>query len=119
MRTMPASYDCRAFGFKDGQSGLFYDYSLNTLLRGTIVNFMLSAEVVHDGTDKARYRFFASYEKGYKHDDWDLQYITWFPDDILTFDGYKAWLEDESVTEREIRAFIKARRLLEETIDTN
>lgn len=51
MRTMPGSYDLRAFGFTDGQEGLFYDSALNCLLRGKIVDTLLEATVIHGGSD--------------------------------------------------------------------
>jgi len=117
MRTMPASYDCRAFKFENGQEGLFYDSVLNCLLRGKIVDFMLVAEVVHDGTDYANDKYFAAFRNGYTHFDWDLQYITWFPNDILTIDGYLNWLSTDRVTEKEIKAHFKAKRLLKETLE--
>lgn len=118
MRTMPASYDCSAFGFKNDQEGLFYDASTNTLLRGKIIDFMLVAEVVHDGSDYDNGRFFAAFRVGYTYNDWDLVDITWFPEDILTSGGYQKWIVNPKVTVVQINAFIKAKRILIEILET-
>lgn len=118
MRTMSPSYDCKFFGFKEGQEGLFYDSALNILLRGKIVDFMLQAEVIHGGNDIPNGRYFSAFSRGYKYIDWDLQYITWFPENILTYQGYMDWINDDKVTEKEIKGFIKGKRLLDETLES-
>lgn len=113
---MPASYDCRAFGFEDGQSGLFYDTSLNILLRGRIIEFMLNATVVHDGSDYDKGRYFAAFSLGYKYDDWDLSQIIHFPEDILTMEGYLRFINNPNVTYKHMDAYFKAKRLLIESL---
>lgn len=119
MRTMPASYDCRAFGFEDKQSGLFYDEALNILLRGIIVDHMLQASVIHDGSDNETGRLGSSFHDGYRYPDWDLQHITHFPENILSLQGYLSWLNNPKTGYKQIKAYFKAKRLLEETLNQN
>jgi hypothetical protein len=114
MRTMPASYDCRAFGFTDGQEGLFYDESLNILLHGKVTDHMLNAVVVHDGSDTETGRPGTSFPDGYHYGDWDLQHITHFPKDITTLDGFMKWLMSDKTDYYRIRAYFKAKRIINE-----
>ena len=114
---MPASYDCRAFGFEDKQSGLFYDEALNILLRGVIVDHMLQASVIHDGSDNKTGRPSFSFSQGYRYGDWDLQYITYFPENIQSLQGYLTFLNNPKTDFYKIKAYFKAKRLLEETLN--
>jgi len=116
MRTMPASYDCRAFGFEDGQSGLFYDSSTNILVRGKITDFMLDATVIHDGSDYDKGRYFAAFSHGYRYKDWDLYQMTYFPENILTLEGYLKFINNPRNTYKQINAYFKAKRLLIEAL---
>lgn len=113
---MPGSYDLRAFGFTDGQEGLFYDSALNCLLRGKIVDTLLEATVIHGGSDYDNGRYFSAFSEGYSHFDWDLQHIIWFPENILTWAGFKEWMNMDRVAYPELKAYTKAKRLLTESL---
>ena len=109
-------YDCDAFGFVDGQEGLFYDPNLNILLKGKITDYMLDARVEHDGTDYENGCYFAGFTAGYRYKDWDLHSLVHFPNDILTLDGYLKWLNNPKIQFEQIKAYFKAKRLLVETL---
>ncbi len=117
---MPASYDCRAFGIEDKSSGLFFDTALNILLRGVVVDYMLQASVVHSGSNSETGSYWTSgFSEGYRYNDWDLQHITYFPENINTLQGYLSWLNNPKTGYKQIKAYFKAKRLLEETLNQN
>lgn len=105
---MPATYDCRAFGFENGQSGLFYDFGTHTLLSGRITDYMLNAEVVECP--------YGTFNKGYVFEDWDLCYITFIP---ITLTEYLKWLNDPRTDYKKIKAYFKAKPLIEKYLNND
>lgn len=103
---MPATYDCRAFGFENGQSGLFYNFGTHTLLKGVIRDYLLNAEVVEC--------HFHTFSVGYIYDDWDLCEIIYIP---ITLSEYLAWLNDPRTDYKKIKAYFKAKPLVEKFIN--
>ncbi len=70
----PDEFVARYNGFKEGQSGFFYDPYLKSLIVGKIVNHKLKGRVIHNGVtqkDIDQGRYLAAWRNGYTYGDWD------------------------------------------------
>lgn len=105
-------------GFKEGQYGLWYDTSLNTLIVGFIdENHSLKGRVLHNGRtqkDIDEGRYFAAWSTGYTYDNWDMhdmEYVGRYRNYSNIY-GYLEFLENASYSQ--IKAYLKVQELLKD-----
>ena len=70
----PDEFVVRCNGFREGQSGFFYDPYLKTLIIGKIYNHKLKGRVIHNGVTQKSIdegRYFSAWSNGYTYGDWD------------------------------------------------
>ncbi len=103
-------YDCKYFHFENNQEGYFYDFKLNNLIEGKIINHRLNGTVVHDGSTSNSFPY--AFSIGYTYDNWDLGNVVWFPKNIKTLDGFLIWLNKNETGFTQIKAYLKAKELI-------
>jgi hypothetical protein len=111
----PDDFVAKYNGFKEGQSGLFYDPSLKCLIVGKISDYKLKGRVVHNGLTQKDIddgRYFYAFSTGYSYGDW-CKHDMFYAGKLRNYTSLAGYLEYIEKADLEaIKIYFKVKDLL-------